>query len=317
VVGLVGEYDALRGIGHACGHNIIGTAAVGAALALKAQAPQISGTVRVIGTPAEEGGGGKVIMADAGLFDRVDVAILCHPANRSMIMRGGLAATMCTIAFHGKASHAAVAPEKGISALDAVLLLFAGINQLRQFAPSGHRIHGVILKGGVAPNIVPAYAEAEFSIRAVNRKELTALKERVMAIARGAAAATGATLEVKEGLTYGERQENLALSECFASNLRAIGVEVLPALKGIGSSDMGNVGEVCPMAHPYVKIVEEPTELHTPEFAVAAASQAGMDGLIQATKALAMTALDVCYDPALLPAIRSEFQAYRRQVANA
>ena len=317
VVGLVGEYDALRGLGHACGHNIIGTAAMGAALALKTAVPQISGTVRVIGTPAEEGGGGKVIMADAGLFDSVDVAILCHPANRSMIMRGGLAAMMCTIAFHGKASHAAVAPEKGISALDAVLLLFAGINQLRQFAPAGHRIHGIITKGGVAPNIVPAYAEAEFSIRATSRKELTALKERVMAIARAAAAATGATLEVKEGLTYAERQENLALSESFASNLRAIGVEVLPALKGVGSSDMGNVGEVCPMAHPYVKIVEEPTELHTPEFAVAAASQAGMDGLIQATKALAMTALDVCYDPALLSAIRSEFQAYRRQVADA
>ena len=316
VVGLVAEYDALRGIGHACGHNIIGTAATGAALALKAQAPQISGTVRVIGTPAEEGGGGKVIMADAGLFDTVDVAILCHPANRTMVMRGGLAVTMCTIAYHGKASHAAVAPEKGISALDALLLLFSGINQLRQFAPSGHRIHGVILKGGVAPNIIPAYAEAEFNIRATNRKELTALKERVMEIARGAAIATGARLEVKEGLTYAERQENRALSESFASNLRAIGVEVLPALKTVGSSDMGNVGEVCPMAHPYVKIVDEPIELHTPEFAVAAASQAGMSGLLQATKALAMTALDVCYDAALLHDIRSEFEAYRRQMGD-
>ncbi len=316
VVGLVAEYDALRGIGHACGHNIIGTAAVGAALALKAKAPQIGGTVRVIGTPAEEGGGGKVIMADAGVFDSVDVAILCHPANRTMVMRGGLAVTPCTIAYHGKASHAAVAPEKGISALDALLLLFAGINQLRQFAPTGHRIHGVITKGGVAPNIIPAYAEAEFNIRATNRKELTALRQRVVEIARGAAMATGATLEVKEGLTYAERQENRALSECFASNLRAIGVDVLPALKSVGSSDMGNVGEVCPMAHPYVKIVEEPTELHTPEFAVAAASQAGMSGLVQAAKALAMTALDVCYDPRLLPEIRSEFDAYRRQMAD-
>lgn len=314
-IALVAEYDALQGLGHACGHNIIGTAAVGAALALRSALPDLAGTVKVVGTPAEEGGGGKVIMCNKGIFTGLDAALLCHPANRVMGMRGGLAAVRLTFKYYGKASHAAVAPHRGISALDAVLQLFTGINQLRQFAPEGYRIHGIIRHGGDAANIVPAYAEAEFSVRAPSRRQLEALKARVLAIAEGASLATGARLEVVEGHTYAERRENQVLTDAFLENMRAVGAEVQPVVKEIGSSDMGNVGELCPMIHPYVKIADEPVDVHTPDFAVAAGSEAGMRGLIQAAKALAMSTIDIVYRPDLLEHARTEWEAYRQEVA--
>jgi amidohydrolase len=314
-VGILAEYDALRGIGHGCGHNLIGTAAVGAALALKAAVPELAGRIQVIGTPFEEGGGGKIVLAERGVFDLLDAALLCHPQRRTMVARGGLACISLTIRYHGKASHASSAPERGISAQDAVLQLFFGVNQLRQFAPAGHRIHGIITRGGEAPNIVPALAEAEFLVRAVNRRELADLTGRVRAIAAAAAAATGARLEIEEGLTYAERYESRALSRAFAANLETLGEPVEPPTPGIGSSDMGNVGEVCPAAHPYIKICDEAT--HSPEFAAAAASEGGMRGLLLAAKALAMTALDLCEDPALLSAIADEHAAYRKAATSA
>lgn len=309
-VGLLAEYDALRGIGHGCGHNLIGTAAVGAALALRAAVPDLAGRILVLGTPFEEGGGGKVVMAERGIFDALDAAMMVHPQRRTMVGRGGLACVSLTVRYHGKASHASSAPELGISALDAVLQLFFGINQLRQFAPAGHRIHGVITNGGVAPNIVPALAEAEVLVRALNRRELTDLTQRVRTIAEAAAAATGARLEIEEGLVYAERYENRALGQAFVANLEALGEPVEPPTKGIGSSDMGNVMEICPAIHPYVKISDEIN--HSPEFAHAAASARGMQGMLLAAKALALTALDLCEDPALLAAVNAEHAAYRQ-----
>ena len=315
VVALLAEYDALRGIGHGCGHNLIGTAAVGAGLALKAAAPDLPGRIWVIGTPFEEGGGGKVFMAEKGLFDTCDAAMLCHPNNRTMVLRGGLASVHIHFRYYGKASHASSAPEKGISALDAVLQLFFGINQLRQFAPQGYRIHGIIVKGGVAPNIVPEHAEAEFIVRATNRRDLMDLKKKVLNIAESASASTGARLEFEEGVTYAERYENKPLSEAFAGNLRSLGVSVDPPARGIGSSDMGNVGEVCPAIHPYVKIVEESISTHSSAFAQAAGSDAGRKGLLQAAKALAMTTLDLCLDARLLAAVKEDHLRYRSEAA--
>lgn len=314
-VAIVAEYDALPEVGHGCGHNLIGTAAVGAALALKAGVSDLAGKLLVVGTPFEEGGGGKIIMVEKGVFTGVDAAMLCHPSRRSMVNRGGLAAVHLTFKYYGKASQASAAPERGISALDAVLMLFFGINQLRQFAPMGHRIHGIITKGGTAPNTVPAYAEATFIIRAINRKELVDLKRRVRVIAEAAAAATFARLEVVEGLTYGERHENSVLSQAFASNLSSLGVRVDPPLKGIGSSDLGNVGEVCPMIHPYVKVADDSVSNHTPEFAQAAGSEEGMQGMLKAAKALAMTTLDLCYDSALFESVKAEYARYRAEAA--
>jgi amidohydrolase len=312
-VAIVAEYDALTGIGHGCGHNLIGTAAVGAALALKAGVPDLAGQVLVVGTPFEEGGGGKIIMVEKGVFTGTDAAMLCHPSRRSMVNRGGLAALSLTFKYYGKESHASSAPEQGISALDAVLMLFFGINQLRQFGPTGHRIHGIITKGGTAPNIIPAYAEATFSIRAINRKELVDLRRRVITIAEAAATATFARLEVVEGLTYAERHENPVLSQAFASNLSSLGERVDPPVKGIGSSDMGNVGEVCPMIHPYVKVADESVPNHTHEFAQAAGSEIGMQGMLKAAKALAMTTLDLCYDSALLESVKADYARYRAE----
>jgi amidohydrolase len=314
VVALLAEYDALRGIGHGCGHNLIGTAAVGAGLAVKAAAPDLPGRLLVIGTPFEEGGGGKVVLVEKGLFDSCDAAMVCHPNNRTMVLRGGLASGHMIFRYHGKASHAAAAPEKGISALDAVLQLFFGINQLRQFAPQGHRIHGIITQGGVAPNIVPEFAEAEFIVRAANRRDLLGLKKKVLAIAESAALATGARLEVEEGIIYAERNENPSLSRAFADNLTRLGVRVDPPAKGIGSSDMGNVGEVCPAIHPYVKISDESTSTHSGAFAEAAKSPAGREGMLQAAKALAMTALDLFYDGSLLSRAKEEFVRYREEI---
>ena len=314
-VGLLAEYDALRGIGHGCGHNLIGTAAVGAALALKAAVPDLTGKILVLGTPFEEGGGGKVVMAERGIFSALDVAMMMHPQRRTMVGRGGLACVSLTVRYHGKASHASSAPELGISALDAVLQLFFGINQLRQFAPADHRIHGIITHGGVAPNIVPALAEAEILVRAVSRGELTDLVRKVRAIAEGACVATGARLEIEEGLVYAERRENRALGQAFAANLEALGEPVEPPTKGVGSSDMGNVMEICPAIHPYVKISDEIN--HSPEFAQAASSECGRRGLLLGAKALAMTALDVCQDPTLVVAIKAEHAAYREAAGSA
>ena len=311
-IALVAEYDALKSVGHGCGHNLIGTAAVGAALAITAAIPEFPGRLVVIGTPFEEGGGGKVIMAERGVFDSVDAALICHPHFRTMVGRGGLACIPLTFKYYGKASHASSAPERGISALDAVLQLFFSINQLRQFAPHRHRMHGIITKGGEAPNIVPAYAEAEFIVRAVNRRELSELKKRVMDIAASAAATTGARLDIHEGLTYAERYENIPLSKAFADNLIALGENVTPPVKSQGSSDMGNVGEVCPMIHPYVKISDSVT--HSSEFAVAAGSEEGMKGMLKAAKALAMTTLDLCYDDTFLEAVKTDHARYRHEV---
>jgi amidohydrolase len=311
VIAIVAEYDALKGIGHGCGHNLIGTAAVGAALALKAAAPDLPGHVRIIGTPYEEGGGGKIIMVERGVFEDIDAAMMCHPHCRTMVGRGGLACNSFTFKYHGKPSHASSAPQDGISALDAVLQLFFSINQLRQFAPQKHRMHGIITHGGEAPNIVPEYAEAQFIIRATNRRELAGLNQQVMNIAESAAKTTGARLETEKGLTYAERYENPVFSKAFAENLTAIGTDVSPAVKTQGSSDMGNVGEVCPMIHPYIGISDSAT--HSIEFAQAAGSEVGMAGMLKAAKALAMTALDLCFNDALMAAIKADHARYRAE----
>jgi metal-dependent amidase/aminoacylase/carboxypeptidase family protein len=255
-------------------------------------------------------------MAEKGLFKSCDAAMMFHPNNRTMVLRGGLASLHMTFRYHGKASHAAAAPEKGISALDAVLQLFFGINQLRQFAPQGHRIHGIITHGGAAPNIVPEFAEAEFIVRAASRRELLGFKEKVLAVAESAALATGARMEVEEGIVYAERNENPSLSRAFADNLTRLGVKVDPPAKGIGSSDMGNVGEVCPAIHPYVKISDESAPTHSSAFAEAAKSPAGREGMLQAAKALAMTALDLFYDRSLLARAKEDFNRYRAETGS-
>jgi amidohydrolase len=310
-IALLAEYDALPGIGHACGHNLISAAALGAARALTEALEADTGELLVIGTPAEEGGGGKIIMLEHGVFDDVDAALMFHPGARTMTVRGSLAATRITMRFHGKAAHAAAAPHLGINALDACIGTFNAINALRQHVRDETRIHGIISHGGDAANITPAYAEAKFSVRHRRFAYVQELKERVEACARGAASAVGATVEFEEGLAYAERRVNHVLAERFGAHLEAQGERVLPPpeVGGVGSSDFGNLSQRLPALHPYVAMVPEGTSAHTPEFAAAAASEHGMRAMRLAATALAQTVAELLTSPTLLEAVKHDFRS--------
>ncbi|GMA62721.1 M20 family metallopeptidase [Alicyclobacillus fastidiosus] len=311
VVAVLAEYDALPEIGHACGHNLIGTAAVGAALALHDACPDLPGQIVVIGTPAEEDGGGKIVMCEAGVFDDIDAAMLCHPRNMTTVTRGSLACVDATFKFYGRQAHASSAPEEGISALDAVIQTFVTINGLRQFFKSDVRIHGIITKGGSAPNVVPEYCEAKFILRAATVEGLDVVRQRVYEAVRHCSQAVGARCAIEEGLIYAERNNNKALGELFKQNLISMGIEVVdpPAGSGLGSSDIGNVGRVTATIHPYIRIGDHSN--HTPEFRDAAASEDGLVALNQASKALAMTAYDLFANPHAFQKVRDEFEQWR------
>ncbi|MEI7028053.1 M20 family metallopeptidase [Paenibacillus sp. y28] len=310
-IALVAEYDALPEIGHACGHNLIGTAAVGAALALKDAFPDLPGTIEVYGSPAEEEGGGKIIMCEQGVFDQVAAAMLCHPREADMVMRGGIACVDAKFKFYGKASHASSSPEAGISALDALVNSYVAINGLRQFFKPDVKIHGVVSNGGIAPNIVPDYCEANFYIRAATVKDLEGVKQKVYTAVEHCSLAVGGRCEIVEGMTYAERMDNKRMADLFKDNLGLMGIQVAaPTENGaVGSSDMGNVGQVTPIIHPYFNIGE--VKPHTPEFQAAAGSEAGLAGLNRAAKAMAMTAFDLCADPDALRQVREEFEQWK------
>ena len=314
VIGLLCEYDALKGLGHACGHNLIAPSSVGAALALKKAFPHLKGRIEVYGTPGEEGGGGKVIMSDKGVFDKLDAAMMCHPRTRNMVLRGGLACLHVHFKYYGKQSHAAAAPEKGISALDAVIHSFVAINSIRQYVTNDVRIHGIILKGGDAPNIVPEFCETEFLIRAQTVKGLYVVRDKVYAACKSSAEAVGAKCKIEEGLLYKERNNNVAMAELFGRKFEELGLDVYtpPKAGGIGSSDMGNVQAVVPAIHPYVQITDRDISTHTPEFAEAAASEWGMKGMNLAAKAIAMTTYDLITRPELLSQIKEEFLEWKK-----
>jgi amidohydrolase len=312
-IALLAEYDALPVIGHACGHNLIGTAAVGAALALKEACPELPGKIIVLGTPAEEEGGGKIIMCNEGVFDNIDAVMMVHPQNKTMVLRGALACVDATFTFHGRQAHASSSPEKGISALDAMINAFVSINSLRQFMKEDVRVHGIITKGGDAPNVVPELCEAVFILRAANVEELETVREKVYRAVRSAAEGVGATVDIAEGLIYAERNNNKALAEMFRSNLEQMGIEVVepPAKGGIGSSDIGNVGQVTATIHPYIRLGDATT--HTPEFCQLAGSEEGMVQLNQAAKAMAMTTYDLCVDTEAFAQVRLEFEQWKQQ----
>ncbi|MGE6613219.1 M20 family metallopeptidase [Peribacillus sp. NPDC076916] len=312
-IALLAEYDALPEIGHACGHNLIGTAAVGAALALKDSCPDLPGRIVVLGTPAEEDGGGKIIMCQKGIFDDIDAVMLCHPHKKTMVLRGGLACVDTTFQFFGKESHASSAPEKGISALDALINSFVAINTLRQFFKEDVKIHGIISQGGGVPNVVPGYCEAKFILRASTVKELDVVRDKVFTAVRHSAEAVGARVEVSEGLIYAERNNNKEMAMLFQRNLELMGIEVSdpPKKGGIGSSDIGNVGQVTATIHPYIEIGD--VSAHTAEFCQAAGSEKGLKALNHAAKALAMTAFDLCVDSDALQRVREEFENWKKK----
>lgn len=309
-VAFIAEYDALPKLGHACGHNIIAVCAVGAAVAARAIVSQGEGSIAVIGTPAEEVGGGKAIMLERGAFDEIDAAMLVHPGGRDAAIAETLACIGLEVEFFGQAAHAAACPDEGINALEAMILAFNGINSLRQHIKDKARIHGIITDGGEAANIVPAHTAAKFLVRAEDDAYLDKLQEKVLNCFKAAALASGARLEHKWAeVRYAPLRNNRALAELFSRNMEALGRTIQPPdpRRGFGSTDMGNVSMVVPSIHPSVSITSGKALAHSPEFAAAAASEGGHRGLIDGAKALAMTAGDLLAKPEEMTRVREEF----------
>jgi len=307
-IAILAEYDALVGLGHACGHNLIAAAAVGAGMALASLKPMINGQIQVIGTPAEEGDGGKIILARAGIFNSVDAAMMFHPASKNMVLRKSLASSELIVEFFGKASHAAAAPEEGINALDALLQMFNSINSLRLTFGSKDRVSGIILDGGKASNIIPDHASAEFSIRSLSAKRRDLLVDRVNACAQAGAQAIGCKvkLEVKPG--YKEIIPNKIMAGLFRANLESLGrIVVDPDLnERMGSTDMGDISHIIPSIHPYLAIAPENVAGHTLEFREYCDSESGKSAIMDAAKAMAMTALELITKPDLLRKAKQE-----------
>jgi amidohydrolase len=262
------EYDALPGIGHGCGHNMIGTMSCGAAVGLSRFLDRTGGRIVVLGTPAEETDGAKVDMAAMGVFDGIDAAMILHPEDETFESGSSLAMDAIQFDFKGKASHAASAPEEGINALDAAILTFNGINALRQHITSDVRIHGIIKEGGKAANIVPDRAIAQFYVRSGKKKYLKDVVEKVKNVARGATLMTGAKLEISNyEISYDDMNTNQNLSKTFNRNLQLAGVnKISPKRSSYGSLDMGNVSNVVPAIHPYISIADTKLVGHTEEF---------------------------------------------------
>ncbi len=309
-VALLAEYDALPEIGHACGHNLICTAALGAGIGLAAAMKQLPGRALVFGTPAEEGGGGKVIMLEKGAFKGIDVAMMFHPAGYTLTARPSLASNRLKIKFIGKAAHAAAAPDEGINALDAMIQTFVNIGLLRQQLRPDARVHGIIAYGGAAPNIIPDRSEAIFSVRAVDRPYAEVVLKKVIDCAKAGAKATGATLEVETKKGYDAIRPNTPLADAFARNLGELSwpVDEPPARTKMGSTDMGDVSHVMPAIHPYLAIGRD-IPGHSIAFREAALSPQGFKAMLAAAKALALTAYDVLTRPDLLARVRADFEA--------
>lgn len=298
-IAILAEYDALRGIGHGCGHNIVAASAYGAAVSLPAIVDEVGGCVAVIGTPAEETLGGKINLLDAGVFDIYDFAMMVHPTNirKNILGRCALACTGITYEFVGKSSHSAL-ERQGINALSACINTFQNIAGIRSSFSFGQMVNGVILDGGSASNIVPGYAKAEFCLRAKNVKELNDLIERVDRCAKAGAEAVGTKLNIVREPLFTERYSNHAMDEAFQKNLELLGKQGFYPRKDdfVGSSDIGNVSLKLPTIHEYISIADENINMHSVEFAEVTTSEKGDEGCILGAKALAMTALDLLTD---------------------
>lgn len=317
-IGYLAEYDALEGLGHACGHNMIGVSSVAAAMALAACIEEIGGSVKVFGCPAEEGGvngSAKASYAKMDIFKGTDVAMMVHPSSYTQRTSTAIAVAPIDFEFFGKAAHASAMPEEGINALDAMILFYNGINALRQHVTPDVHIHGVILDGGKAANIVPDYTKARFYLRAAQSKRLESLIERVYHIADGAASMTGCTTRyhaiqnIVEDLV-----PNKTLDEVFVEEMESLGERVeKEILREVGSTDTGNVSHVIPTIQPTIAISKCPIAAHTPEFREAAISKKADQGIILSAKALALTGLRVLSDGELLKAIKEEFEIQRAE----
>ena len=310
-IAILAEYDALPNLGHACGHNLIAACAVGAAIASKPAIDQFGGSILAIGTPSEEKGGGKVIMAKKGAFDNLDIAMMVHPGVRNTAITHSLACQPLDVEFFGKEAHAATHPEAGINALEAMISSFAAINSLRQHIKDKARIHGIITDGGEAANVVPAHSAASFLLRAEDDAYLDKLKQKVINCFIGAATASGARLEYRwEEIYYAPLRNNLTLARLFWQNMQSLGRrgQLFNKKNSFGSTDMGNVSQLVPSIQPLIAIAPARVSTHSPQFASAAASETGIKGMLDAAKALAMTVVDLVANAEIVTKVKEEFE---------
>ena len=310
-IAILCEYDALPSIGHACGHNVIATSGAGAGAALAAVRDQLpAGRIQVIGTPAEEGGGGKVKLIQGGVFKGVDAAMMIHGFDRWILHQDLLGIARVGFEFTGKAAHASADPWEGVNALDAVIQTFNNVSMLRQQVRPEARIHGIVTQGGAAPNIIPEQAACTFYVRAATLDYMWALHERVVACAEGAAKATGCTMTVIDfEAPYEPLKRNDTLLGLFRANMQTTGaVESPPMPDRLGSSDIGNVSQVIPAIQPMVQIAPSGTPIHSRAFEAAAVSPLARTGMCQAAKTMALTTYDLLADPGLVTRARREFE---------
>lgn len=313
-VAFLAEMDALPGLGHACGHNLIAIASVGAAIALSKVLPEMKGTIVVFGTPAEEAAvdnaGGKVRLLHE--LKKMDAALLVHPSSLTQVVLPNICREALKIEFYGKAAHAGSSPHLGVNALDAAVNTFNLVNALRQHVKSDVRIHAIITHGGESPNIVPSYAALKLYVRASRLQYLEEVVEKVKQCAQGAALGTGTRVEIER---YAERYLNMVsnptLAKLFRNNWITLGVEIATGSKrSYGSTDMGNVSQVIPALHPYIAITSSDIAGHSIGFRKAAGSTAGHRGLLVAAKGLAMTAVDLFTTPAYVQQMKRDFNAF-------
>lgn len=296
-ISFLAEYDALRGIGHGCGHNIIATCAVGAFSGLSAIMDNYNGEISIIGTPAEEGGAGKVILLERGGFDETDYALMMHPSGggSNLVGRGGRAATTIHVSFHGKSAHSS-APSNGINALSAAIHVFNQIDLMRPTFQIQDNINGVILEGGTAANVIPELARCEFNLRAETMMRIEFLIDLVKSSIERAEALTSARAEVTVEPIYAERYPNRPMCETFKNNMESLGISMSWPTPGklYGSSDIGNVSIKLPAIHDYLSITDDKTiQSHSKAYADAAATPQADDICLKGAKGLAMTALDI------------------------
>lgn len=310
-VAVMCEYDALPGMGHGCGHNVIAASGLGAGLAAAALADELGGRVLVLGTPAEEGGGGKVLLADAGALDDVAAALMVHPADADLAAMDVIAVQEVVVTYRGEAAHAAAFPHRGRNALDACVLGYMNVAALRQHIRPTERIHGVITDGGDKANIVPNFARAEWMVRSETLAMLARLQERFVACIEGGAQAAGCDVEIAwRDPAYADMVDNRELIARYRANAEALGRTVDdpdPDHRVVGSTDMGNVSYVVPSIHPMIQVAPRGVPIHTPTFAEHAGGEGGDRAVIDGAKALASTVADVWLDDALRSSAHDEW----------
>jgi amidohydrolase len=312
-VAFVCEYDALRGLGHACGHNLIATSSAGAGIALarSLSADGVKARVSIVGAPAEEGGGGKIPLCHDGLFDDCDAVLIFHPSDRTASLQYALACTHWEWTFRGKAAHAAGHPDHGINALDAFVHAYNGVSLWRQQLRDDARVHGFVIEGGTAPNIIPELTRGEYLTRARDGEYLRTMNTRFRAIFEAAAQATGCELQLDERETYLDLRSNAVLAERASLHLAGVGLEedrVIP-WERTGSTDVGDVSYAAPTLHPEFAIADEGIGPHTHAFREAALSPRGERAMLQAAEVLARIGADVIFDPDVRMRVRDAFLA--------